>query len=255
MLGDQMVNDICRIAALLHRAADMEYQPTKEEVKYLLPKPILPMKFMKPNRWVELVQENWADMSAISTMEAKAQCLDCLSKWPLFGSCFFAVKHCVEYNATDFPEYILALNRNGAYFLDIITHVSMPWSFSHFPPFKYCTHYRRCHRQCLSTQSDAAIRFRPLRTPSHTSKFSYSSIHKIFSYRKLLGKLVSSLSFPTLSDWKLNSSQTAREKPFLLQSGKNLTNFAIQELSVFSMAFWIILLRTDDKQKTVCSCL
>lgn len=70
------------------------------------------------------VQSNWADMSAITTMEAKAQCLDCLSKWQLFGSCFFAIKHCVEYNSTDFPEYILALNRNGSYFLDIITHVS-----------------------------------------------------------------------------------------------------------------------------------
>ena len=33
MLPDPMVNDICRIAALLHRAADMEFQPTKEEVK------------------------------------------------------------------------------------------------------------------------------------------------------------------------------------------------------------------------------
>jgi len=124
VLSDQMVNDLARIASLLHRAADMEHQPTKDEVKYLLPKPILPMKFMKPQKWIELVQSNWSDMSAITTMEAKAQCLDCLSKWPLFGSCFFAVRHCVDYTSTinDFPEYILALNRNGIYFLDIITH-------------------------------------------------------------------------------------------------------------------------------------
>lgn len=74
-LSDQMVNDICRIAALLHRAANMEFQPTKDEVKFLLPKPVLPMKFIKPMKWVELVQNNWADMSAITTMEAKAQCL------------------------------------------------------------------------------------------------------------------------------------------------------------------------------------
>lgn len=53
-LSDQMVNDISRIASLLHRAADMDHQPTKDEVKYLLPKPILPMKFMKPAKWVEL---------------------------------------------------------------------------------------------------------------------------------------------------------------------------------------------------------
>ena len=78
ILNDQLVNDICRIAALLHRAADMEHQPTKDEVKYLLPKPILPMKFMKPNQWVDRVQNEWTDMSVLSTSEAKAQCLDCL---------------------------------------------------------------------------------------------------------------------------------------------------------------------------------
>ena len=164
MLSDQMVSDICRIAALLHRAADMECQPSKEEVRYLLPKPILPMKFMKPNRWVELVQENWADMSAISTMEAKAQCLDCLSKWPLFGSCFFAVKHCVEYNATDFPEYILALNRSGAYFLDIITHVSIAGHLGKF--FRFVR--ARCKR--FPARQTATIR---LLSTLHT-KFSHS---------------------------------------------------------------------------------
>lgn len=91
-LSDSMIDDISRIAALLHRAADMEEQPTKDEVKYLLPKPVLPMKEVRPPQWISMVQSNWAEMAALSTIEAKAQCLDILQKWPLFGSCFFAVK-------------------------------------------------------------------------------------------------------------------------------------------------------------------
>lgn len=91
-LLEEMVPDVSRIASLLHRAADMEQTPTKDEVKYLLPKPILPMRDIRPQQWVEMVQRNWTDMSALTTTEAKAQCLDILQKWPLFGSCFFAVK-------------------------------------------------------------------------------------------------------------------------------------------------------------------
>jgi len=72
----------------------MEHMPSKDEVKYLLPKPLLPMKEIRPQAWVEMVQKNWADMPAINIMEAKAQCLDILQKWPLFGSCFFAIRVC-----------------------------------------------------------------------------------------------------------------------------------------------------------------
>lgn len=91
-LQSELTSDIARIAALLHRAADMEHMPTKDEVKYLLPKTVLPIKEVRPQQWVEMVQGNWNDMSALTTAEAKAQCLDILQKWPLFGSCFFAVK-------------------------------------------------------------------------------------------------------------------------------------------------------------------
>lgn len=91
-LPEEMVPDVSRIAALLHRAADMDHTPTRDEVKYLLPKPVLAMREIRPPQWVEMVQRNWVDMSALTTTEAKAQCLDLLQKWPLFGSCFFAVK-------------------------------------------------------------------------------------------------------------------------------------------------------------------
>lgn len=91
-LSEDHIQQISRIASLLHRAAEMEQMPTKDEIKYLLPKPVLALRAIKPHQWVETVQNHWNDMSALSTIEAKAQCLDILQKWPLFGSCFFAVK-------------------------------------------------------------------------------------------------------------------------------------------------------------------
>lgn len=91
-LPDEIFQEIARIAALLHRAAEMEAMPSKDEIKYLLPKPVLAMRTIKPHQWVEMVQNHWNDVSALLMIEAKAQCLDILHKWPLFGSCFFAVK-------------------------------------------------------------------------------------------------------------------------------------------------------------------
>ena len=123
-LPEDIIPQIARIASLLHRAADMEQMPTKDEVKYLLPKPVLVMRELRPPQWVELVQNNWNDMSALTTIEAKAQCLDILQKWPLFGSCFFAVKRVATDLSTQ-PDHILALNREGVHFLDIITHVKI----------------------------------------------------------------------------------------------------------------------------------
>lgn len=125
-LPDPMLGDIARIAALLHRAADMQHVPSKDEVKYLLPKPVLASKDVKPPHWVDLVQRNWADMMALTNTEAKAQCLDILQRWPLFGSCFFAVKWIRNENVTS--EHILALNREGIHFLDVVTHESV-WMY------------------------------------------------------------------------------------------------------------------------------
>lgn len=125
-LPDSSLADIARIAALLHRAADMQHVPSKDEVKYLLPKPVLASKEVKPPHWVDLVQRNWPDMMALTNTEAKAQCLDILQRWPLFGSCFFAVKWIRNENTT--AEHILALNREGIHFLDVVTHESI-WMY------------------------------------------------------------------------------------------------------------------------------
>lgn len=144
-LSEECVPDVGRVAALLHRAAGMEHSPTREEVKFLLPKPVLPLRDIKPGQWVEMVQTNWQDMSSLTTTEAKAQCLDILQKWPLFGSCFFAIKvsmipvvpqtghsfcssspitQLIQNESLSTSDHILALNRDGVHFLDVATHVS-----------------------------------------------------------------------------------------------------------------------------------
>ncbi len=49
--------------------------------------------------------------------------IEILEKWPLFGSSFLAIRR--DSDSTERSEHILALNRNGVHFLDIITHVSL----------------------------------------------------------------------------------------------------------------------------------
>ncbi|KAG1658544.1 putative ATP-dependent RNA helicase DDX5 [Nymphon striatum] len=127
MPGEQLqqdqVYDISRIAALLHKASDMKYQPTMKEIKYLLPKPVLELKDLKPQQWVNMVQGNWQEVESISTDVAKAQILEILERWDMFGSCFFAVRKISD--SRDKSEQILALNKNGVHFLDLITHETL----------------------------------------------------------------------------------------------------------------------------------
>ena len=59
MPGEQIeqdvVYDISKVAALLHRAADMDQKPSIKETKFLLPKPALSAKDIKPPQWVNMV--------------------------------------------------------------------------------------------------------------------------------------------------------------------------------------------------------
>lgn len=67
--------DIARVAALLHRAADMTYLPSMKETKFLLPKPALGVRDVKPSQWVNMVQSYWPDCETLTTIQAKAQAL------------------------------------------------------------------------------------------------------------------------------------------------------------------------------------
>lgn len=66
----------------------------------------------------------------------KAQFLNVLSAWPLFGSSFFAVRKVwaedglADESSPIWKEIILALNRRGVLFLDPNTHETLQhWPF------------------------------------------------------------------------------------------------------------------------------
>ncbi|XP_075156063.1 unconventional myosin 10A isoform X1 [Haematobia irritans] len=131
-----VVRDMARIAALLHRAADLSHVPAMKEIKFLLPKPALGIREIRPAQWVGLVQSAWPQIANLSPGQVKAQFLNVLSAWPLFGSSFFAVKRIWAEegpHVDDGPlwrDLILALNRRGVLFLDPNTHETMQhWPF------------------------------------------------------------------------------------------------------------------------------
>jgi len=127
MPGEQIsqdcVYDIAKVAALLHRAADLDHMPTMKETKYLLPKPALSVRDIKPPQWVNLVQSSWKEVEYLKPSQAKAQVLEVLEKWALFGSSFFAIHR--EADPSERSEHILALNKNGVHFLDVMTHETL----------------------------------------------------------------------------------------------------------------------------------
>ncbi|KAK7865486.1 hypothetical protein R5R35_002356 [Gryllus longicercus] len=122
-LDQDVIYDIAKMAALLHRAADMKHLPSMKETKFLLPKPALTVRDVKPAQWVNMVQSNWREVESLQTIQAKAQVLDILSKWPLFGSSFFAVKRISD--PKERADHILALNRHGVHFIDLVTHETL----------------------------------------------------------------------------------------------------------------------------------
>ncbi len=63
------------MAALLHRAADLDHMPTMKETKYLLPKSVLSVHDIKPPEWVNLVQSSWKEVVHFKPSQAKAHVL------------------------------------------------------------------------------------------------------------------------------------------------------------------------------------
>ncbi|XP_018313717.1 unconventional myosin-XV isoform X2 [Mycetomoellerius zeteki] len=123
-LPQEVIYDMAQIAALLHRAADMTHEPATKEIKYLLPKTALSLREPRPQQWSNMVQQAWNNVQHSSAATCKAQVLEILSKWPLFGSSFFAVKRVPEGKEKG-ADHILALNRHGVHFIDLITHETL----------------------------------------------------------------------------------------------------------------------------------
>lgn len=129
-LPPSIIRDMALIAALLHRAADLTHPPSLKEVKFLLPKPVLGLREPRPPQWLAMVQTSWGQAAGISIARAKHRVLQVLSNWSLFGSSFFAVKRVVG-DVENWQEHILALNRGGVHFLDMVTHETIQhWPFA-----------------------------------------------------------------------------------------------------------------------------
>lgn len=130
-----IVRDMARIAALLHRAADLSHVPAMKEIKFLLPKPALGIRELRPAQWVALVQSAWPSIATLDPTQVKAQFLNVLAAWALFGSSFFAVRKVwaedsLEDTSPIWKEIILALNRRGVLFLEPNTHETLQhWPF------------------------------------------------------------------------------------------------------------------------------
>ncbi|CAB4053995.1 unnamed protein product [Lepeophtheirus salmonis] len=116
LTNEESVDEIAKIAAFLHKAADMNEKPSIKETKFLLPKPILSSREIKPPQWVSMVQNNWKNIEHLTSGQAKGQVLQILSNWPLFGSSFFAVTRVTDgknkkEEMENLEEELLALNK------------------------------------------------------------------------------------------------------------------------------------------------
>jgi myosin-15 len=83
----------------------MEHLPTMKEVKFVLPKPALTIRDIKPPQWVNLVQSSWKEIveeNGITPVQAKAQVLGTyisnLKRRPLQISSFISFKFTLMFN-------------------------------------------------------------------------------------------------------------------------------------------------------------
>ncbi|XP_059051494.1 unconventional myosin-XV [Achroia grisella] len=125
------VRDAALVAALLHRAAALPDAPHPRDLKFLLPKPLLALREPRPQRWAAWVAAEWPAASHLAPAAAKAKVLQVLSRWPLFGSSFFAVRRVTGGSAGEWREHVLALNRRGVHLLHPATHeTDTHWPYS-----------------------------------------------------------------------------------------------------------------------------
>ncbi|PVD39191.1 hypothetical protein C0Q70_01819 [Pomacea canaliculata] len=112
------VDDMGTIGALLHRANDFVGLPTLKQLEVLVPKTVQNGPLMRPQQWLNRIQDKLRDITGHSSLQAKALFLEILSRWPLFGATFFLIKSIP--NTTG--ECKLVVNKRGIAFLHKDTH-------------------------------------------------------------------------------------------------------------------------------------
>ncbi|KAK7507605.1 hypothetical protein BaRGS_00001540, partial [Batillaria attramentaria] len=111
-------DDIVMMAALLHRANDFVGLPTQKQLDVIVPKTVRNGPFMRPQQWLNRIQERLPSIASRTSLAAKALFLEILSKWPLFGSTFFLIRSIPNMAG----ECKLAVNKRGISFLHRDTH-------------------------------------------------------------------------------------------------------------------------------------
>ena len=155
-IDNEVVYQVAKVAALLHKAADMDHVPTLKETKFLLPKPALSARDIKPPQWVNMVQGSWAEVQDMSASQAKAQVLQILAQWQLFGSSFFAVRR--DSDPSEGSEHILALNKHGVHFLDLITHETiLHYPFTEVISTRQVSHLTNPLKTSLKNQLESIV--------------------------------------------------------------------------------------------------
>ncbi|XP_076459661.1 unconventional myosin-XV-like isoform X2 [Babylonia areolata] len=114
----QIVDEMSVMAALLHKANDFVGLPTLKQLEVLVPKTMRNGPLIRPQQWLNRIQERQKEVGGRSSLAAKALFLEILSNWPLFGSTFFLIKSIPNMTA----ECKLAVNRKGISFLHRDTH-------------------------------------------------------------------------------------------------------------------------------------
>ncbi|KPI93119.1 Myosin-XV [Papilio xuthus] len=129
-----VLRDAALVAALLHRAAGLPEAPTPRDLRFLLPKPLLALRDPRPAKWASWVAAEWPPVRTLAPPAAKSKVLQVLSRWPLFGSSFFAVRRVSggggggggavagAGGGGEWREHVLALNRRGVHLLHPATH-------------------------------------------------------------------------------------------------------------------------------------
>ncbi|KAK6169157.1 hypothetical protein SNE40_020262 [Patella caerulea] len=109
----ETMEDIVTIGALLYKSKEHASVPSLRELDTLLPANVLNVPGMRPQQWLNRIHSRIAELPPRPPMAYRAQFIDILSTWKLFGSTFFHIKSIP--NVTG--QCILAVNRNGIHFL------------------------------------------------------------------------------------------------------------------------------------------
>eukprot|EP00118_Oscarella_pearsei_P012382 m.90917 g.90917 ORF g.90917 m.90917 type:complete len:2332 (+) comp36671_c0_seq1:91-7086(+) len=120
-------SEVAMLAALIHRANNATEFPSTKEVQKLIPAGL--GENSRLQLWVKIIHEHFEEAKYVSPGECKAQFIEILKNWQLFGSRFFPVKNVSDQRVSS--DCLLAVNKDGVHFLKAKTRetfVSYPFN-------------------------------------------------------------------------------------------------------------------------------